>query len=204
MLIFLLKGLVIGALMSFPVGPVGILCVQRTFSKGRLHGFISGVGAATADLIFAFITVIGLTYISEFLFEQQIWLKLFGGFLLLIIGGRIILTKYTGRFEAVKAGNLSKNYFSAFFLTLLNPSTILALSAVFAVSGLVNQDTDHVSAIYLAIGFFLGICFFWFCFSGIFARLTRQIKFEKFQIFNKLLGSAIAILGLTAILSLLI
>ena len=77
-LFYFLKGLVIGFSVAAPVGPIGILCINRTLSKGRLHGFVSGLGAATADALYGCIAAFGLTFITTFLLTQKIWLQLIG------------------------------------------------------------------------------------------------------------------------------
>jgi len=72
----LLKGSVIGFMVSIPLGPIGVLCVQRTLNKGRLSGFVSGLGAAIADTIFALISGLGISIIIRFIKEQQIYFQI--------------------------------------------------------------------------------------------------------------------------------
>lgn len=69
---FFIKGLIIGIVIAVPVGPVGVLCMHRTLAEGKIHGLISGLGAATADAIYGFIAAFGLTFVSDFLVGQQI------------------------------------------------------------------------------------------------------------------------------------
>ena len=87
------KGLVVGFLISTPVGPIGVLCIQRTLNKGRLHGIVSGLGAATADAIYGFVAAFGLTFVSNFLVKEQLWLRLVGGIFLCYMGVRVFLFK---------------------------------------------------------------------------------------------------------------
>ena len=75
---FLIKGTVIGFSIAAPVGPIGILCIRRSLTKGHLSGFITGMGAASADVVYGVIAAFGLTFISSFLVEQQLWLKIIG------------------------------------------------------------------------------------------------------------------------------
>ena len=63
---FLLKGIVVGFVASVPLGPVGVLCIQRTINKGKISGIYSGLGAATVDAAFALIAVLGLSFIIQF------------------------------------------------------------------------------------------------------------------------------------------
>ena len=61
------KGLLIGIVASAPMGPVGVLCVQRTLNKGRWYGFVTGCGAALSDLIYALITGLGMSFVFDYL-----------------------------------------------------------------------------------------------------------------------------------------
>src|SRR6476646_12067782 len=74
----LLKGVLVGVVIAVPAGPVGVLCIRRTIFHGRLAGFLSGLGAATADAVFGIIAGFGLTVVSETLLEYQEWLRLGG------------------------------------------------------------------------------------------------------------------------------
>ena len=75
----LLRGLAIGFSIAAPVGPIGVLCIRRTLADGRLAGFVSGLGAATADAAYGAVAGFGLTMISAVLVSQQFWLRLVGG-----------------------------------------------------------------------------------------------------------------------------
>ena len=75
---FFLKGLVIGFLIAVPVGPIGVLCIHRTLAEGKIQGLISGLGAATADAIYGSIAAFGVTFVSNFLIEQQLWFSNIG------------------------------------------------------------------------------------------------------------------------------
>ena len=65
--IALLKGIVIGLVASIPLGPIGVMCIQRTLSKSHRSGFISGLGAATADSLFATVALFSLTVVRSFI-----------------------------------------------------------------------------------------------------------------------------------------
>src|SRR5207245_5269178 len=91
LLLFLLKCIVVGIIIAVPVGPVGVLCVRRTIFQGKLAGFVSGLGAATADAIFGFIAAFGLTFVSAWLIGYHQWLRVAGGCYLLYLGGSAFL-----------------------------------------------------------------------------------------------------------------
>src|ERR1700758_3742296 len=95
--LFLLKGVVVGIIIAVPVGPVGVMCVRRTIFAGKLAGFVSGLGAATADAIFGFIAAFGLTFVSDWLIGYHQWLRIAGGCYLLYVGGSALLAKLEAR-----------------------------------------------------------------------------------------------------------
>ena len=122
-----LQGALIGFAIAAPVGPIGVLCIRRSLAEGRIYGLLSGLGAATADAVYGAIAAFGLTIISSFLVEQQIWLRLLGGIFLLYLGIRTYFAKSeTGEVPARSETKLGA-YATTFFLTLTNPLTILSL-----------------------------------------------------------------------------
>ena len=84
-----LKGICIGFALAVPIGPIGIMCIRKTIAEGRIRGLIIGLGAATADLIYGTVAAFGLTFISNTLYSQRIWIRLAGGILFLLLGAKI-------------------------------------------------------------------------------------------------------------------
>ena len=82
----LVKGLIIGVVVSAPLGPVGVLCIQRTLNKGRWYGFVTGLGAALSDIIYALITGYGMSFMDEFLMKHQVLLQIIGSIMLFVFG----------------------------------------------------------------------------------------------------------------------
>jgi threonine/homoserine/homoserine lactone efflux protein len=89
MMAIILKGMVIGFLISLPVGPIAVLCIHRTLNEGRIHGMVSGLGAATADIVYGFLAASGLSFTSNFLIKEQLWFRLLGGLFLCYMGIRL-------------------------------------------------------------------------------------------------------------------
>ena len=158
--IFFLKGIAIGFAMAVPVGPIGILCIRKTLTEGRLHGFVIGLGAATADLFYGSVAAFGLTFISDILISQKIWIRLVGGALLLFLGIKIFRALPTDPKIQIKNGGILKLYLTTVVLTLTNPLTIFAFIAVFAALGLDNE-LSFFSASILIAGLFIGCLHFW-------------------------------------------
>ena len=161
----LLKGVAAGLLIAAPVGPVGVLCVHRTLAWGRVHGLLSGLGAAAADALFAAVVAFGLGFVSDFLLAQQIWLRLGGGILLLLLGAKNLLSKPPAPDEVEPRRSLAGDSASAFVLTATNPITIISFLGVFAALGVTGENaTGEAGA--LVLGVFLGSAIWWLTLSG--------------------------------------
>ena len=199
-----LKGLVVGFLIATPVGPIGVLCIQRTLNKGKLHGMVSGLGAATADAIYGFIAAFGLTVISNFLVKEQMWLRLVGGIFLCYMGARVYLSKLQQRTVTVNSTSYVKDYVSAFILTFTNPTTFLAFAAAFAGLGLVRMVEHHIVALLLVAGVFVGSGLWWFMLSGIAATFLGKLLYNRPAWLNKASGIAIIVFGIFVLLTLII
>jgi threonine/homoserine/homoserine lactone efflux protein len=196
MILLMLKGIVIGLSIAAPVGPIGLLCIQRTLSKGRLSGFISGLGAATADMVYGIIATLGLTVVSNFLVGQQSWLKTAGGLFLIYLGIRIFASRNVQQQEIqenVKENKLLKDYLSTLFLTMTNPVTILAFLAIFTSLDVLGGQNSHFAALAVVAGVFTGSLLWWLvlsCFTGLF-RNRVNLKYVN-------IASALIIIGFGA------
>ena len=197
------KGLVVGFLISTPVGPIGVLCIQRTLNKGKLHGIVSGLGAATADAIYGFIAAFGLTFISNFMVKEQLWLRLVGGIFLCYIGVRAFLFKSEQRTAPGDSTSYVRDYVSMFFLTLANPITFFAFAATFAGLGLVNLIEHHIAALLLVAGVFVGAGLWWLILSGITATFLGKLLYSRPAWLNKISGIVIVVFGLFVLLTLI-
>jgi threonine/homoserine/homoserine lactone efflux protein len=161
-----LRGLVIGLSIAAPVGPIGVLCIRRTLIQGRGYGLISGLGAATADAVYGCVAGFGLTFISSFLVNQQMWLRLVGGAFLCYLGIKTLLAKPAEEAADARGTGLLGAYGSTFFLTLTNPVTILSFAAIFAGLGVAETGGDYGSAAILVAGVFAGSALWWLLLSG--------------------------------------
>ena len=100
--IYLLKGIAIGFSLAAPVGPIGILCIRRTLAHGNKRGIIIGLSAASADMIYGIVAAFGVTLISDFISQEQHWIRFIGGIFMLIIGYRTFFSHPTT--DAVTSG----------------------------------------------------------------------------------------------------
>lgn len=173
------KGVIIGVTIAAPVGPIGILCIKRTLEHGKWIGFVSGLGAATADGIYGIIAGLGLTVIIHFLTGISMWLQLIGGVFLLYLGVQMLRAKPSHEAaKAIRGKNPLKAYLSTLFLTITNPVTILSFLAIFAGLGI---TTTEYSGVILAMGVFIGSAIWWLLLSTGIASLSRFIGKKLFQ-----------------------
>jgi threonine/homoserine/homoserine lactone efflux protein len=193
-----LRGLLIGISIAAPVGPIGILCIRRTLAEGRLSGFISGMGAASADAIYGVVAGFGLTLIAEFLVAQQQWMSLIGGFFLCYLGIRTFLSSPSYAAPPLHNEGLLRNYLSIFFLTLTNPMTILSFAAIFAGLGLAEKAGDYASAGLLVLGVFSGSALWWLTLSFGVSSLRERVTLRWMLWINRLSGGIVFAFGIAA------
>lgn len=188
-----LKGLIFGLAIAAPVGPIGVLCINRTISQGRRFGFISGLGAASADAVYGAVAAFGLHVVARFLLVASPWIHFLGGLFLIYLGLRSMYTKPgDGGFDPPFRGLLS-NYLSTLALTLGNPMTIVSFIAIFATLGVQDPSTDHFKAPLIVLGVFVGSSLWWFI-------LTTTVSVVRQKLTNKSLNriaklSSLVLLG---------
>jgi len=197
-----LKGIIVGFAMAVPVGPIGIMCIRKTLTDGRLRGLMIGLGASTADLLYGCIAAFGLTFISNVIATERTWIRLVGGAFLIFLGVRTFRARPVDPKVPVNSSGMLRSYLYTVFLTLTNPTTIFAFIAVFAALGLGNE-LSIVSASSLGIGVFIGSGL-WFLFlsSGV-IFFRRKLDIVGLRWVNRIAGVLIIISGVVAIVSVL-
>jgi threonine/homoserine/homoserine lactone efflux protein len=196
------RGIIIGLSVAAPVGPMGVLCIRRTLTRGSLNGFISGLGIATADASFAAIAAFGLTTVSNLLVDNQSWIRLIGGLFLCYLGFKT-LTSHAWSGDTTddepESGGLIGAYSSTFGLTLTNPTTIISFAAIFAGFGVAEPG---VGAISLVLGVFLGSALWWLILALGMGRLRLRCGPAQLTWVNRLSGVVILGFGGLALMSL--
>ncbi len=201
-----LTGLIIGFSIAAPVGPIGVLCIRRTLADGRVVGFVSGLGAATADAAYGGVAAFGLTWVSDLLVKQQLWLRLVGGVFLLYLGIKAFLERPAEREAAASGrgrGSLAGAYASTLGLTITNPTTILSFVAIFAGLGLVGEGGGYAAAAVLVAGVFSGSALWWLLLSGGVSLFRSKLGLGALRWVNRASGTIIFGFGVAALLSLL-
>jgi len=193
-----LTGFILGLSIAAPVGPIGLLCIHRTLAEGRASGFVSGLGAATADASYGLAAALGLTAISSLLLGYQMIIKTAGVVFLMFLAGRIFFSATSANAARGELRvSLIRSYVSTFFLTIANPLTILSFLAVFAGLGIGTSTSDYAAAVWVDLGVFLGSACWWLLLStcaGFF-----KMNDERMRWVHRISGVSIAALGIASL-----
>ncbi len=200
----LIKGCTIGLLASIPLGPIGVLCVQRTLTKKFIGGYTSALGAALADTIFATIALFAISFIMPYVNAHKFMITLLGGLIIMFMGSRIFMSKIkkSSQIKQNRQSKLSliKDFLSVFLLTISNPAYIsifLVLFASFSVDGEKMTTIQHFTTI---IGVFIGASTWWFLLTFSISLVRKKFRSIHIYYFNKVAGVVIILLGVLAII----
>ncbi|MCG5059750.1 MAG: LysE family translocator [Limnoraphis sp. WC205] len=195
---FFLKGLLVGFSIAAPVGPIGVLCIRRSLTYGKKTGFISGLGAATADAMYGCIAGFGLSLVSNFLVSQQVLFKIFGGLFLCYLGLKTFLEKPAT--EAATSNQIAGAFASTFFLTITNPMTILSFLAIFAGLGLATAN-HYLDAVILVLGVFIGSASWWLLLASGVSLFREKFSDRTLKAVNQISGVIILGFGIIALVT---
>ena len=202
-LILIVGGLIIGFIVAAPIGPVNLICIRRTLAYGSVNGFLSGLGAALGDGIFASISGFGLTAIAQLIEGYSIPLKLGGGLMLLGFGVHIFQSDVSllresegGSNRPMGSPSLLGTIASTLVLTLANPATLFGFAALFAGLGsLVGRDVSFLDTAIAVISVFGGSTLWWFTLTATVGIFHRHIEPRVMRNINHAFGVAVTTLG---------
>ena len=198
----LILGIVFGFMVAVPVGPLGLLCVSRALMSGPAIGLFSGLGVATGDALGAGTAALGISFVSDFLSDHQVILRLLGGIFLIYLGMNIYRSKPTPEIPPRSVNGWVAAYATTLFITLSNPVTFLQFIAIYAGFHVESMSGRYVSAAILALGVFIGSALWW---VALFIGLTTFRERFNFRILawvHRVSGIVIAGSGLGVLLSL--
>jgi threonine/homoserine/homoserine lactone efflux protein len=194
-----LRGIAAGLMIAAPVGPVNVLCIQRSLQKGWKSGLVSGFGAALVDTLYGGVAGFSISLVIEFLIREQSWIRLIGGFLLIAIG----VVYYFRKPHPLKTeggGANQSDFVSAFLLTATNPTTVLSFLAILAMLGQGQHQPVWQTSL-LVGGIFLGSMTWWIVLTGGASLLRDKVRGDQsMRWLNRIGGLAIALFGLVNIL----
>lgn len=206
MILILLKGLFIGLLSSAPMGPVGMLCIQRTLNDGRQHGLVTGLGAAVGDIIYALITAIGalgLSFIAEYLEKHQAPFQI-GGSVILIIFGYVVFnqnpSKNITKLEKTEL-SFGKVFGTSLALTLSNVGMLFLYMALFARFNLIDPNEPFIVSLAIVPAIGVGALIWWVFITYVVNKLRNKFNPRGLKVFNKVIGSILMTIGIVGIIT---
>ncbi len=193
------RGLAIGMLISAPMGPIGMLVIQRTLGKGRWPGFFTGMGAGLSDLIYCLLTGFGLSFMTEFIDRHQLLLQLVGSIVLAIFGLYLFRKNPTRSLKApdVKATNYWSDFVTGFLLTFSNPLILFFIIGLFARFAFILPEFQPYHHIVAYTAIFGGALLWWWGVTTLVHRLGRRINVRSLKLINRIIG--ILLIGMAAV-----
>lgn len=200
---WIFKGILIGIVASAPMGPVGVLCIQRTLNKGRWYGLVTGIGATISDFIYALITGFGMSFIVDIINNNQnrFVFQILGSIMLMAFGIYCYRSDPTKKIHisGSKKGSLIHNCVTAFLVTFSNPLIIFLFMAAFAQFAFVmSKHPLHMCVGYLSI--ICGALLWWFGLTWLIDKVRNKFDNSSIVIINKIIGSVVIIFSLLVLI----
>ncbi len=195
-----IKGIIIGLAVSIPLGPIGILIIQRTVNKNRISGFLTGVGASLTDIFYAIIAGFSLTFIVDFIRVHHLTFHILGALIVFLLGAYIFRKNpvHDMRKYRRQGSSYSQDLISSFLITFPNPMVIFVFLAVFASSGVVFHIDQPYHALIHIIGIFTGASLWWLALINLVSSFKHKFSLKVLWWFNKIAGALIMLLVLVS------
>ncbi|WP_436415197.1 LysE family translocator [Petrimonas sp.] len=199
----IVKGCVIGILVSAPMGPVNMLCVQRTLNRGRWHGFFTGLGAMVSDVVYAFITLLGMSLVEDFLRKNEMLIQLIGSLILIVFGYFVFRANPLKGWTPVTKNEEThyfRDFITSFVFTLSNVTIIFVFITLYARFTFtpVTDGNGHLMLALASIA--IGALVWWFFLSSFISMLRKHFNRKGLVILNKIVGSILIIISVVGIL----
>lgn len=193
----ILKGVLIGVVASAPMGPVGVLCVQRTLNKGRAYGLVTGAGAAFSDLLYALLTGYGLSILYDFISNESTlyWMQILGATIMFVFGVHTFRTnpmKNTRNVSRNKS-SLVQNGITGFFITLSNPMIVLLFMGLFTPFNFMLPDMPFYLQCIGYLSIFGGAILWWFFITYVIDKLRARFDLRGVMIINRVIGVTVMV-----------
>ena len=200
MVVDMLKGFLVGMCASAPIGPIAILVVQKSLSKGHKAGFVSGLGASVVDTLYAFIAIFALAFAQKFIADHQNIILIVGGIVLAVVG---VSMAFSDPFRKMKVDDDSsvspKDFGQAVAMGLSNPMAIFVMFTLFAFFGLAKDAPQTWSVAPTILSVSLGSVTYWFSMSWLLSRFRKRFRMRTILWISRITGALIVIIG-TALL----
>lgn len=202
-LLMIIRGLAIGILVSAPMGPIGVLCIQRTLNKGRWSGFFTGLGAALSDIIYCLLTGLGMSFVIDFIETNQSILQIVGSIALLIYGFYLLRKNPAGSLKAPKQKKASypQDFITGFLFTLSNPLILFLIISFYARFNFLSPDYHYYHYLIGFIFIFVGALLWWFIITLFVNKIRSKFNVRSMWLVNSIIGVVILLMAAFGLIS---
>ena len=198
------RGLAIGILISAPMGPIGMLVIQRTLSKGRRPAFYTGVGAAFSDLVYCLLTGFCLSFITGFIETYKFWIQIVGGIVLAIFGLYLFRKNPTRALKKAEDSDQSitvwKDIGTGFLLTFSNPLILFFIIGLFSQFDFLDPGFLILHYIWAYFTLFAGAILWWYLVTLLVSMLRSRFNVRSLWLINRIIGSILIAMALIGVI----
>lgn len=197
------RGLAIGVIISAPMGPVGILCIQRTLDKGRRAGLLTGVGAAISDFIYCLLTGFGLSFIEEFLERNSSIIQLVGSVVLIGFSVYLFRKNPVGKIKKPVPSQVSakRSILAGFLFTFSNPLIIFLIIGLFARFNFLLPEIKFYQYVVGYIFIIAGALGWWWLVTFFIDKVRSHFNIRSMWLINKIIGGVILCFAIVGIIT---
>lgn len=201
MISMILKGLIIGVIVSAPVGPIGILCIQRTLNGGRGHGISTALGATASDLLYAVVAAFSMSIVVDFIDSHRFWLQIAGTIIVFFFGLYTYATNPVSKLKKMRGGNQNylQDFISSFLLTVTNPLVVFLFIALFAKYAYITDETTLFDSILGILCIMMGACLWWAVLVGVVNHFRDRFNMRGLYVINRGAGLLLMIIAVVSI-----
>ena len=191
------EGFIIGIAVSVPLGPLGMLCIKRTVNKNWKSGFLSGLGIAASDVLYAIIAGFSLTIIIDFIRSYEIYFKILGASMVVLLGLYIFFSNPAKDIQKYrrKGNSYLQDFLTAFLLTVTNPLSVFVFVAIFTSYSLVLELSQLFEALLIIGGIFIGGATWWFILTGLANLFKHKLTISTLWWANKIIGLGVILIA---------
>lgn len=192
------KGIIIGLFISVPLGPIGMLCIQRTLNRGQKYGIITGLGATASDLLYTVVSLFFLSFVLDFIEQYRLSIQITGSLILVIFGYFIFNSHPSTQPKPSESRQFSMfgDFITSFGLTLSNPLVLFVLIAVFAKFEFITNKSTLTEISIGIISILSGALLWWSILTFLVSRFRLKLNLKGLRTLNKITGIIIVLIGI--------
>jgi len=197
MLDIIIKGILIGLTISVPLGPIGMLVVQRTFNRGQKYGIVTGLGATFSDLIYTLITLFFLSFVLDFIEIHRFVIQLVGSVVVAAFGYYIFTSNPATQPKPNESSkhSLLSDFVTSFGLTFSNPLVLFVLIALFARFEFIDTSTTILATVVGILSILSGALLWWSIVTFLVSHFKNKVSMRELKIINQVTGLVIILIG---------